>query len=95
MHIDNREELLMVESILKTINSIKSANYLLNKFLSASALSSLTLRLLQKALPDDHSLSVVHSHLQENQIPNTIRTFPFQNLSSILLYTSGYPTLHL
>ena len=40
MHIVN--VVLMIYSILKTINSVKSANYHLNRFLSASAWSSLS-----------------------------------------------------
>ena len=51
---------LMIYSILKTINSVKSANYHLNRFLSASAWSSLSsLIILQKALPADLTLNVL------------------------------------
>ena len=51
----------MTESILKTMNSVSNANYLFNKFLSASAWSSLS-SLRISALPDDLTLSVMHFH---------------------------------
>ena len=50
----------MMVSILKTINSVSSTNYLCDKFLSASAWSSLSS--LQKALPDNFTLSVLRFH---------------------------------
>ena len=50
----------MMESMLETINSVKSANYFFNKFLSASAWLHFVLWLfLRKALLDDIILSVV------------------------------------
>ena len=58
MQLVNREELVMMESKLKTINSVKSANNHLSNFLSATAWSSLEYysEFLQKVLPDDLSL---------------------------------------
>ena len=47
----------MMESILKTINFVNSANYHFSKFLSASAWYSLsTIIVMQKALPDGLAL---------------------------------------
>ena len=47
----------MIESLNNTINIVNSANYQLNKFLSASAWS-----FQQKSQPDDLTLSVMHFH---------------------------------
>ena len=44
----------MMESILNTLNSIKSANYHFNKFLVSFGL--VTSEFLQKTLPDDFTL---------------------------------------
>ena len=53
----------MMESILKTMNSVSSANYLFDMFLSPSAWSSLSSREFpQKALPDDFTLGVMCFH---------------------------------
>ena len=55
MHIVNS-----ANDIQHSINSVKSANYHLNRFLSASAWSSLsTLIISEKTLPDDLTLNVV------------------------------------
>ena len=43
MHIANtKKKVLMMENIMKTTNSVCSANYLFDKFLPASALSFLS-----------------------------------------------------
>ena len=48
----------MMESILKVMNSVGSANYMFDKFLSASARSSLnSLRISAETLPDDLTLT--------------------------------------
>ena len=65
MHLVNRVVLMMV-SILDTVNNVKSASYPIShdaEFLSASGRSFFWFsEFLQKALPDDLSLSVVHFH---------------------------------
>ena len=55
--------LAMMESILKRMNSVSSANYLLTSY--CQPLHGLPLVLwefLQKAQPDDFTLSVMHFH---------------------------------
>ena len=54
----------MMESILKTMNSVSSANYLFDNFLSASAWSSLnSMRIsVEISLPDDFTLSIMRFH---------------------------------
>ncbi len=56
----------MMESILKTINSLNSANYQFNKFLSVSAWTSLsTLIISTESIPDDLTRSIqVKQHPQ-------------------------------
>ena len=87
----------MMESILKTINRVKSANYHFNKFLSATAWSSL--------LVSDHfcrkhcqmtSLFVRYTSIFQGKLPSQVLlkfisstcTFPFPNLS--LHYATGH-----
>ena len=84
--------MLIMESILNTIDCINEANYLLNKFLSSSAWSSLSTRIfLQKALSDDlisvYTFSISKgSSFQELQNILLAKPFsatcifPFQNL---------------
>ena len=86
---------------LKTIDSVNIANYQFKKFLSPSAWSSLSsLDILQKALPDDLTLNVMFSPSSGKQFPSTLTklptsfyTFPFQNLSSIMLQGVRLPNL--
>ena len=71
---------------MKTINRVKSGNSHLNRFLSASARSSLSsLIILQKTLPADLTLNVMLFSSSRNAVSNyyfSTCTFPFQNLSS-------------
>ena len=72
----------MMYNILKTINSVKSANHHLDRLLSASAWSSLSfLIILQKALPADLTRNECVALLIFLKSTFTY-TFPFQNLSS-------------
>ena len=71
----------MMESILKTINSVNSANYHLNKFLSASAWSSLsTLIILQKGMLDDLTLNVVAFPSSMKQLPSILNKISYFHL---------------
>ena len=61
--------MLMMESILKTINSVNCANYLFDKFVSVSIWSPLSsLRVCaESTLPDDFTLSMMRFHFQVKQ----------------------------
>ena len=86
MHIVNT--LLMILSILKTINSVKNENYHcyyhLNKLLSASAWSSLShliISVMNCLMSLFSSSRNAVSNYSQRQLISTC-TFPFQNLSS-------------
>ena len=71
-HNDAYIVILMKYSILKTINSVKIANYHLNRFLSASAWSSLSILIISAAgTPSDFTLCC-SSHLHGRQFPSSV-----------------------
>ena len=81
---------IIINSIVKTTNRVKSANYHLNKLLSASAWSSLSSLIISaKSSAWFLTFNVLSPHLQGKQLPSILTklltstcTFPFQNLSS-------------
>ena len=66
----------MMESALKTINSVKSANCHINKFLSASGWPLVVENFCRKLCQMTSLLVWYASHLQEKQLPSALNKIP-------------------
>ena len=99
MHIVNS----CTNDILLTENSVKSANYHLNRSLSASAWSSLSFLIISsETLPTNLTLNVLLFSSSWLAVPSTLYkiliptcTFPFQNFSSHYVTSIRCTLLHL